>query len=242
MLAVTQRRRPSISCSMWMDVDCYNTADRFMGFTMTFMPLLEELCGLAEDMKRAPLPCPFGNDLPMSEANLNTTTYQAQASLNTALLNSRAAALRNRLESWRPPSVPGFSGNSSQKFLLHAATYRSAGLLYLHRLFHPPSQSITADDVALSLAYDIFAHMSGPFSWLRLSLLPALLAACELKNDDDRKMALDILEGMYCSRNTFTTEKTKRFVVNRVWPSLHNREQLSWMQLAEKYPGECVPI
>ncbi|KAF2812644.1 uncharacterized protein BDZ99DRAFT_270676 [Mytilinidion resinicola] len=242
MIAITQRRRPSIACSLWLDSECYNTADRFMGFTMTIMPLWEEICGLAEDMKRKLAPCSFEHDLVLSRAEATMTTSQTQTSLETAILHSRAAALRTRLESWHPPSIPNFSGSSSQKFFRHAATYRSAGLLYLHRLLYMPGQSAPADNIALSLAYDIFAHLTGPFSWLRLSLLPTLIAACEFRRDDDRKMALGLFEGMYGSRNTFTTDTTKRFVVNRVWPSLDSGEEVSWMELADRYPGECVPI
>ncbi|KAF2493261.1 hypothetical protein BU16DRAFT_75243 [Lophium mytilinum] len=242
MIAITQRRRPSIACSVWLDSECYNTADRFMGFTMTIMPLWEEICGLAEDMKRTVSPHSLGSDLLSAGAEATMTTSQAQNSLEIAILHSRAAALRARLDSWHPPSVPNFSGSSSQKFFRHAATYRSAGLLYLHRLLYSPGHSESADSLALSLAYEIFAHLTGPFSWLRLSLLPTLIAACEFKRHDDRRMALDLFEGMYGSRNTFTTDTTKRFVVNRVWPSLDSGEEVTWMELAERYPGECVPI
>ncbi|OJJ50400.1 hypothetical protein ASPZODRAFT_149729 [Penicilliopsis zonata CBS 506.65] len=49
--SLVSMRRPQIPVAVWLDEACLQAADRVMGFTVTLMPLLEELCALAEDIR-----------------------------------------------------------------------------------------------------------------------------------------------------------------------------------------------
>lgn len=51
ILSLVHLHRPLIPTAVWLDDEAQTTADRLMGYTTTFMPLLEELCILAEDMR-----------------------------------------------------------------------------------------------------------------------------------------------------------------------------------------------
>lgn len=51
VLSLVHLHRPLISTAVWLDEEAKTLADRLMGYTATFMPLLEELCHLAEGMR-----------------------------------------------------------------------------------------------------------------------------------------------------------------------------------------------
>lgn len=231
VMSLVYRRRNLIATSVWLDDECKASADRFMGFTMTLMPLLEELCGLAEDAAQQ-------NDHPVLtdlDGSLGMDGAQTK-------LESRAEDLRTRLSLWRPPFIPTFSGPSSRKFLLHAAMYRTGALLYLHRLLHPHGSSPSHDKEACLIAYDVFAQLSPEARDNRLALFPIFLAACEFQKDEDRRMAEECSEAMYKSRNTYSTWVTGRFVKERVWRARDAGEDWGWMELVRRWGGECVPI
>jgi hypothetical protein len=233
MLSLTHCRRPMISTAIWLDEECRNSADRFMGYTATLMPLLEELSALAEDVLGATSPVDVG------EAR-GTDAISLSRIYN---LSHRAADLRARIDSWRwPNSLLERSFRSSRKLLLQAYAYRSAALLYLHRLFHPPDSSAGADQVALGIAHDILVYTNGPPEEVRMLLWPVFVAACDLANEDDRSTALQVFDSIYKSRKTATSLRTKEFCVNRVWAARDTGMDWNWMTLVRQYPGECVPI
>ncbi|KAK7733030.1 hypothetical protein SLS53_008359 [Cytospora paraplurivora] len=51
VISLVQMRRMAIPSSVWLDGEAKTSADRLMGYTSTLMPLLEELCALAEDVR-----------------------------------------------------------------------------------------------------------------------------------------------------------------------------------------------
>lgn len=51
ILSLVHLHRPLIPTTVWLDEKAQKSADRLMGYTATFMPLLEELAALAEDMR-----------------------------------------------------------------------------------------------------------------------------------------------------------------------------------------------
>lgn len=51
VISLVQMRRMAIPSSVWLDEEVKTSADRLMGYTSTLMPLLEELCALAEDVR-----------------------------------------------------------------------------------------------------------------------------------------------------------------------------------------------
>lgn len=230
ILALVHRKRPLIPTGAWLDENCEHIADRFMGFTITLMPLLKELCGLAEDLRNWHQDQAVGN----SDMDPESNASEAQS-----IFDCRASELRSRISSWYPPYIPAFTGPASLKLLLHADMYRSAALLYLHRLMKPHG---IHDHDALILAYDIFAHLSPEVSDNRLALFPIFLASCEFQKGEDRRMAEECFQSIHQSRNTYTTWLTGNFVKERVWRARDKGENWGWAGLIEMWKGECVPV
>jgi hypothetical protein len=231
MLSLTKFHRPRIPVSYWLDDSARRRADRFMGYTATMMPLLAELSALAEDVKA-----------------LESVTASSQIDpacmppFGPDELLDRAAQLQSDLESWHPTLDPTLSFQSSRKFLMHATAYRSAGLLYLYRLFHPPGSSVQADQTALVMAYEIMVHTTSNVEDLKMSLWPVFLAACEATSEEDRLTAAQILDSICRGRRTITAMRTKSFIVNRVWHARDSGLDWNWMSLSLRYPDELLPI
>ncbi|KAF2792249.1 hypothetical protein K505DRAFT_376166 [Melanomma pulvis-pyrius CBS 109.77] len=238
IMALVRQKRPLIQTSVWLDKECGTSADRFMGSTMTLMPLIEEVCVLAEDLQQ--FHCTRRTSMDAQYLSMYDLVEDNVAS--PSLLQSRAASLRARISAWHPPLIPAFSGPASRKFLLHASMYRLGALLYLHRLLHPHGSSKHQDDQALIIAYDIFAHLSTEARDNRLALFPIFLATCEFEKEEDRSMGVQVFDEIYGSRNTFSTLVTKNFVLNRVWGARDEGRDWGWMGLVERWKGECVPI
>ena len=146
------------------------------------------------------------------------------------------------IEAWHPNSISGVSFGSSRKFLAQAYAYRSAALLYLYRLFHPPQTSPEADQVALAMAHDVLLYTCGPREELRMLLWPVFIAACETLGEEDRLTVLDVFDAICEYRKTATALRTKRFCIDRVWKARDSGMEWDWMRLVESYPGECLPI
>jgi hypothetical protein len=237
-MALLYQKRPLIPTSLWLDEACQTHADRFMGFTMTLIPLLEDLAMLAKDNQRVHYARRSSTNMQHPGCNnpIEDTPY------SPSLILSQATSLRIRILSWHPPLIDSFSGPASRKFLLHASMYRLGALLYLHRLVNPHGCSKFEEDQALILAYDIIAHLSTEARDNRLALFPIFLATCEFEKLEDRSMAVDIFDAIYGSRNTFSTLVTKTFVIKRVWKARDAGRDWGWMGLVQKWRGECVPI
>ncbi|KAK4938225.1 hypothetical protein LTR10_021298 [Elasticomyces elasticus] len=236
MISLSQLRRNAIRTETWLDDTAKNNADRFMGYTATLMPLLEELCALAEDVhhnlgitrrKRYELV-----DATLSPLSLTTISMISQKAMN----------LQFRLRSWRPIFSQNISARTSRRLLAQAYATRAAASLMLHRLVNPAGSSEESDREAFEMACEIMAHLNGQPEDLRLSTFPALIATCELESEEDRAVAIEIFENIYKTRKTGTSLQTRDFVVHRVWKAKDAGEDWDWMILSRKYPGECVPI
>ncbi|KAF6830597.1 hypothetical protein CPLU01_07287 [Colletotrichum plurivorum] len=256
VVSLVQLRRPRVPTYVWMETGTPKP-DRLLGYTVTMMPLLEELCILAEEVRDQIL---FpGQQQPVlgtalllegSEAGQQAPTTDDAPPLcvdgwldaGYSSLAMRAASLRTRLESWRPAIADGLPFRSSRKFRAQASCYRAGALLYLHRLFHPPGGT-DDDGEALGRAHDVMLYATGgPPDETKLLLWPVFLAACEMADPEDRAAALDVLDSIGSHRKTVTVERTRRFVEERVWRARDAGEEWNWMVLAEAYPGECLPI
>lgn len=336
IISMVQLRRLTIPTSVWLDEEAQTSADRLMGYTSTFMPLLEELCALAEDVRnlldnanhqerqgqqqqqRQPRQVPllemapsetyssdehrtfkgtepnfiedefsiehahdmFGDgdyhqnisQQPISAAEMETTTapdYFAECV-------QRAEDLSVRIELWRPSLPHGMSFRRSRRFLSQASCYRSGALLYLFRLLEPPStpssspnrgtaalvagtsppssppsvyscsasaSAAAADGEATARAHEVLMATSVVNGdELKMLLWPVFLAACEMSVDEDRQAVLDIFDAILAQRRTVTAQRTKMFVVNRVWAARDEGREWNWMVLAKQFPGECLPI
>lgn len=233
VLSLVAMRRPCIPTATWLDQDSRNLVDRLMGYTVTLMPLLEEICALAEDIRRGNL-------------GMKQRTYEdlsGESPFSSAQIGfERAQDLSARVTAWRPVPNRAVSSQASKSCLSQAYAWRSAALLYLYRLLNPPGSSPEADMVALGMACEVLAHLSAPPDELKGSLWPTFIAACELEGDDDRATAIDIFDGIYRSRKTATCLHTKRFTLDRVWKARDAGDDWNWMNLVQKYPGECIPI
>jgi hypothetical protein len=199
-----------------------------MGYTATLMLLLSELSALAEDVRG------MGQN--------RYVTDSEPVPLTKENLLERATELRSKIEAWYPNSIPGVSFRSSRKFLAQAHAYRSAALLYLYRLFHPPQSSPEAGSVALAMAHDVLVYTSGPRDELRMLLWPVFIAGCEALEEEDRLTVMDVFDAICEHRKTVTALRTKRFCVDRVWEARDKGTEWDWMKLVELYPGECLPI
>jgi len=200
-----------------------HSPDRFTGYTTTLMPLLEELCGLAEDIHRKAHPTEGGPDDPMS-------------------IMCRANQIRSRIQSWQWDSKSGVSEASVERLVAHAHAYRAAALLMLFRLLYPAGSSVESDQRALEMAGEVMIYLRGPPEDLRLSAWPALIASCELQSEEDRVMAINIFRSIYGVRKTGTSLQTLKFVTDRVWRARDEGYDWNWMTLSQQFPGECVPI
>lgn len=130
----------------------------------------------------------------------------------------------------------------SQKFLVHAYALRAAALLYLFRLFNRPVSSTEADVEALSMAYEVMAHISGSPQDIKLSLWPLFIAACELEKPEDRGHATRLFDDICRVRSTVTARRTKSFCVDQVWPTRDFGGNWDWMYLARLGSNALIPL
>lgn len=310
ILSLVHLHRPLIPTTVWLDEKARQSADRLMGYTATFMPLLEELAILAEDMRmRLQFPgcgeqlieeqlempssgvpavpsdaaCESGGfsstqagccavstlvqdeQLPSHGSSNTFDLFFSKAAhprqkpppvstshqlADLAGLLQRADDLRARIELWKPPLPHGLSFRKSRRFLSQAACYRAGALLYLFRLLNPPgcashSSPSVMDEEATARAHEVLMSTSVAVDnpdEVKMLLWPVFLAACEMSAEEDRQMVLDILDTILSQRKTATVQKIKSFVLNRVWPARDQGQAWNWMLLAQKHPGECLPI
>jgi transcription factor-like protein len=150
VVSLVQMRRPCIPTYAWLDMTESHKADRLLGYTVTLMPLLEELCTLAEEVQGQVLRRPSLEYTASESASLpvDATTPDFDAWLNASPsplkpsdFHTRADSLRHRLSTWRPIINDALPFRSSRKFRAQAASYRAGALLYLHRLQNPPRPS-----------------------------------------------------------------------------------------------------
>lgn len=293
IISLVYGHRPMIPTAVWLDEEAKTSADRLMGYTTTIMPLLEELCVLAEEL-RGPWHS-SGHERWQSdhtghlEADLESTEITSQflhyqehdAAIDAAevsyyetvdqvtayvppaaasdrrpgfeLRMHRAQDLRKRIELWKPALPHGSSLRQSRRFLIQASCYRAGALLYLFRLLNPPttnndskmSSHSDMDGEATAMAHELIVSL-GPPSPLgdeaKMLLWPVFIAACEMLAEEDRQMVLDVLDVILQQRKTATVQRTKLFVMNRVWPARDEGREWSWWKLAQQFPGECLPI
>lgn len=269
IISLVHLHRPMIPTSVWMDERSPTSADRLMGYTTTLMPLLEELCGLAEDIKTllqsktAQQPYEYDGELfpPDTKSHLDACSQLDEEIVFhedplPVIYTQRADELRLRIETWKPRIARGLSFRKSRRYLSQAACYRSGALLYLFRLLHPPhryenglglSHPSAVDGEATAMAHEVLLSTTvaagGPDSdEVKMLLWPVFLASCEMSAEEDRQMVLDILDAIMVQRRTVTAQRTKSFVLNRVWPARDEGRDWNWMVLAQEYPGECLPI
>lgn len=318
IISMVQLRRPMIPTSVWLDEEAQTSADRLMGYTSTFMPLLEDLCALAEDVRILVGDAEqqqqqqqrqiqlleeavafegislrfvvdesrtvhsydmfIDGDFDSDFSTGDHTTFQPPISkpmTTTAAPDyfpewlQRAEDLRVRIELWKPRLPHGMSFQRSRRFLSQASCYRSGALLYLFRLLQPPSQASSspsttsspltamgfppsppreysisaADGEATARAHEVLMATSVvKGDELKMLLWPVFLAACEMSAEEDRQMVLDIFDAILAQRRTVTAQRTKMFVVDRVWTARDERREWNWMVLAREFSGECLPI
>lgn len=237
MISLSQLHRNSIATEHWLDGEAKDKPDRLIGYTATLMPLLEQLCALAEDIRQS------------GHARIGNIAYgsgdDASLSLSTtrgSTMTQRYTDLRNNIQAWRPAMGHGVSATSSRRLLIQAYSYRAAALLYQYRLLHPAGLSEELDREAFGMACEIMMHLNGPAEDLRLATWPAFIASCELRSEEDRAAVLNVFDGIYNVRRTGTSLQTKRFVTERVWKARDTHEDWDWMTLSRKHLGECIPI
>ncbi|GJC94419.1 C6 zinc finger domain protein [Colletotrichum higginsianum] len=260
VVSLVQLQRPRVPSYVWLKNEP-TKPDRLLGYTVTLMPLLEELCTLAEEV-RGHILQPAALSVALLGGGGDTRTpspeYTSSASSSSppqldvgvdswldvgySDVALRADSLRMRLESWKPTISDGLSFRSARKFRAQAACYRAGALLYLHRLFHLPCSSPEADHEALSRAHDVMLYTSGPPPESKMLLWPVFMAACEMSDADDRAAVLDVFDAIGTHRKTVTVERTRAFVQERVWKARDEGGDWNWMVLAQAYPGECLPI
>lgn len=166
----------------------------------------------------------------------------------------RAEDLRRRIELWKPSIPHGMSFRKSRRFLIQANCYRAGALLYLFRLLHPPiinnnsgvvSGCSAINGEATAMAHELILFLGPPSSRgdeAKMLLWPVFIAACEMLAEEDRQMVLDVFDAILQQRKTATVQRTKSFVLNRVWPARDEGREWSWWALAQQFPGECLPI
>lgn len=339
IISMVQVRRLKIPTSVWLDEEAQTCPDRLMGYTSTFMPLLEELCALAEDVRNLLAEAEYqmrqgqqqqqqqhrahmveeatsrkssrdsavefeetGPSFVVNESKPEHGEYdmfiddfsstcghdRGQASFSPSVPGpsmttaaqdyltdcvQRAEDLRVRIELWKPRLPHGMSFQRSRRFLSQASCYRSGALLYLFRLLEPPTRPFSssdctstiltamsppsvsspspspprvisvADGEATAKAHEVLmatSVVSG--DELKMLLWPVFLAACEMSAEEDRQVVLGIFDAILAQRRTVTAQRTKMFVVDRVWRARDEGKEWDWTVLAREFPGECLPI
>ncbi|KAH6712285.1 fungal-specific transcription factor domain-containing protein [Leptodontidium sp. MPI-SDFR-AT-0119] len=248
MVSLTYARHPLIPNSVWLSDDSYRTADRFMGYTGTLMPILADLGALAEEMRG-------GTPTPSDGANVNRNgsgnhfsdeVWSEEAIMITTnptlAIYQKVLDIKQRLNQWRPVAAQNVSFQASRNLLFHAHSHRAAALLYLHRLLEPPGSSEAADQVALGMAHEVLMHLSAMTDQLKTSLWPVLIAGTELTEEGDRAIVMGMFDEIVRQRKTVTSRRTREFCVQRVWAARDSGLAWNWMDLVELYPGECLPI
>jgi hypothetical protein len=236
MLSLSQCSRNAIPTRVWLDEYAQKYADKFMGYTATLMPLLEELCALAEDV---------GQSVDIERAIADEQEHVASSLrpvTNISALSQQVNELRFKIQLWRPSIDQRVSAWTSRRLLAHAYATRTAALLLLHRLFHPAGSSVHADKEAFQMACEVLVHLNGKPDDLRLSTWPTFIASCEMESQDDRDIAIGVFNAIYSARKTGTAIQTRNFVTNRVWRARDSGAEWHWIVLSKKHPGECVPI
>jgi hypothetical protein len=100
-----------------------------------------------------------------------------------------------------------------------------------------------AEAEALHKAHEILLYAGNlPASDVKLLLWPVFLAACEMKDPEDRSAVLEIFNSILDKRKTVTVLQTRTFVENVVWRARDEGKDWNWMRLAQEHPGECLPI
>ncbi|KAH7348588.1 fungal-specific transcription factor domain-containing protein [Rhexocercosporidium sp. MPI-PUGE-AT-0058] len=246
MISLTYARHPLIPNAVWLSDDSFHTADRFMGYTVTLMPILADLEALAEEMRGGTLTPSegvsrngnrhqFGDNIWSEEAIMITTNP-------TIAIYQKVLGIRQRLNQWRPVAAQNVSFQASRNLLLHAHSHRAAALLYLDRLLEPPGSSEAANQVALGMAQEVLMHLSAMTDQLKTSLWPVLIAGTELTEEEDRTIVMGMFEEIIRQRKTVTARRSRDFCVQRVWRARDLGLAWNWMDLVEIYPGECLPI
>jgi Fungal specific transcription factor domain len=233
ILSLSQCRKNSIQTEFWLDESARSSPDRFMGYTTTLMPLLQELSALAEDV------CKNAEAI---SSGLEDSSLTSWSVTKVSAISRPTTDLQSRIQSWRPTFGHGVSARTSSRLLAHAYASRTAALLMLHRLLQPAGSSAEADKEAFYMACEVMVHLNGEPDDLRLSTWPAFIASCELQTQEDRAVALGIFDAIFSARRTSTAMQTKQFVVERVWKARDAGEDWNWMVLSRKYPMECLPI
>ena len=218
---------------------------------MSLMPLLEELCGLAEDIKKKQQLLQDTQshrelcDNPLLHHNDNKHGL-ILASTVSALqgCDERVRDLQHKLTMWRPSINNGVSSFlEKRKYLLQAQAFRSAALLYLHRLCYPTGLSSEADGMALNMAYDILLSCHEDDADVRMILWPLFVSGCEVRSDSDRQLVLKLLDRNHRARGTYTPLKATRFLVECLWPAVDSGNMhCNWMELVEDFPGDFAPL
>jgi len=228
IMSLTYRRRPGIRTALWLDEECVSSPDRFMGWTTSLMPLLEELCELAEDTRLG---------LRWEDAD-----GKEDDSLSTGILRHKQAIdLQLRIEDWQPVVTDNIPVASKSTLLAHATALQLASLLYLYRIQYPAGSSLACDQQAIDMGKQVLSTLGVVPEKLKTMLWPALVAACEMLHVEDRAVALEVFDGVYTSRATATALAVKAFCMERVWQARDREQDWDWMKLIYRYPG-CTPI
>ncbi|KAL3477196.1 fungal-specific transcription factor domain-containing protein [Aspergillus californicus] len=238
LISLSRMQRTRIDPALWLDEYSMCHADRLMGLTTTLAPILSELAGLAEDVRMGRGSSVHG--VAMADGDFEgriQVPVPVRRSDGDGDLAERATSIHARLASWRPIRDPSMSLHISKMFLLHAYTWRAAGLLYLFRLFNRAGSSREADTEALSMAYEVMVHIAGSPQDIKLSLWPLFIAACELESAEDRAHAVGLFDGICYARPIVTARRTMAFVMDYIWPGRDSGGEWDWMVLAR-----CVPV
>lgn len=239
MVALTYSRLALIPNDVWLDEESRRCPDRFMGYITTLMPMLIDVCAIAESIRVNPQMVTRATSHPTYDSGSDDLEE------NFEVENERMRKftdLRTKIHEWHPTSSQTASFKASKSLMLHAYAYKAAALLYLHRLKDPAGSSEEADRIALSMAHEILMHLSSISEQMKTALWPLFLAGCELKIDEDRDSALKLYDILFLLRRTVSITRTRDFCINRVWSARDSGNDWNWMVLVHLYPGECLPI
>lgn len=123
-MSLVNLRSFRVPTQVWLSYDEVSKADRLLGYTATLMPIMEDLCSLAEDLRHRILP---------SDSDDSSPSFTTE-SLDYDKCIQQAESLQQRLRSWEPPTMNLTSFKSGRKFQAQAASYRAGALLYLRQL------------------------------------------------------------------------------------------------------------
>lgn len=195
--------------------------DRYMGLSLSLLPLLYDVCKLSNELKTA------------DEFEL-------------PVLLDVLEDVRRSVESWQPIAPDNFIDDFTAMEVSHMCTqsraYQTAALLYIHRLKSPFN---SGDDLGGFMSRSILSDLElarrttgrAP----RYVTMPFILAAIEAKTVEDMEKAIEWTD-LYVDNTSPRTRANVKAFLSALWCIRDSSTGFGWLDLVEHVPSLTISI